>query len=302
MPSEWKEVATFAFSGRRFGNAALDLAALLELTRFQTLVDETAKELWRQANPERARLPRNFEQYTRLFIRQAIGAGSATVVLEARTAEDQLLDVGVPWVDGAVALVREVLSAVEEDRALPARATRALLPHLANWGETLGRDEQIELRVPSQPLARTNRRICQRLRSYAAAPYTDYVDKVGRVLAVDVRQNKFQLWPDERHCVEVAFTEQQEADVTEALREHRRRDIHVQGTGEFSGDGTLKRVRETRMVQILPPERTRFDDSARPIWEEILELASEAPLEEWRRVPRDLSSKHDQYVYGSRPA
>jgi hypothetical protein len=302
MSSLWQEVAKLVFSGERFGEAALDLSALVELTRFKTLVDEAAKELWRQANPERARLPGNFEQHTRLFIRQPIGAGSTAVVLEAQHAEEQLLDVGVPRVDSAVALVREVLEAVGEDKALPALATRVLLPFLASWGETLKQDEQIELRVPGHPAARTNPRICERLRSFAVTPYTDSVDKVGRVLAVDVRQSRFQLWPDEKHCVEVAFTEQQEADVTEALREHRTRDIRVQGTGEFSGDGTLKRVRETRAIHILPPERTLFDDSARPIWEEILELASDVPLEEWSRVPRDLSSNHDQYVYGSRPA
>jgi hypothetical protein len=41
-----------------------------------------------------------------------------------------------------------------------------------------------------------------------------------------------------------------------------------------------------------------FDPTARPFWEEVLEIGASVPMEEWEKVPRDLSKNLDHYLYG----
>jgi len=42
-----------------------------------------------------------------------------------------------------------------------------------------------------------------------------------------------------------------------------------------------------------------YDPTGRPVWEEVLEIGASIPLEEWEKVPTDLSVNLDHYLYGS---
>jgi hypothetical protein len=42
-----------------------------------------------------------------------------------------------------------------------------------------------------------------------------------------------------------------------------------------------------------------YDPTARPVWEEVLEIGASIPMEEWEKVPTDLSINLDHYLYGS---
>jgi Arc/MetJ-type ribon-helix-helix transcriptional regulator len=39
--------------------------------------------------------------------------------------------------------------------------------------------------------------------------------------------------------------------------------------------------------------------AARPIWEEIAEIAASVPEEEWAKLPVDGAEQHDHYIYGT---
>jgi|GEM_PF-3141570 len=47
-----------------------------------------------------------------------------------------------------------------------------------------------------------------------------------------------------------------------------------------------------------PVRYPEFDPTARPFWEEVLEIGAGVPVEEWEKVPRDLSKNLDHYLYG----
>ena len=81
MPGKWKEVVRLTFKGERFRDHAFDLQALSELSQFQKMVAETAKTLWRTANPNRERITSHFEERVRLCLRR-IEDGSASAPLE----------------------------------------------------------------------------------------------------------------------------------------------------------------------------------------------------------------------------
>ena len=43
----------------------------------------------------------------------------------------------------------------------------------------------------------------------------------------------------------------------------------------------------------------RYDDSFPPLWQSVIELGASLPPEVWNRVPEDLSSNLDRYLYGA---
>jgi hypothetical protein len=50
---------------------------------------------------------------------------------------------------------------------------------------------------------------------------------------------------------------------------------------------------ELKLEELAP------DPNARPVWEEVLEIGASIPMEEWEKVPTDLSINLDHYLYGS---
>lgn len=53
------------------------------------------------------------------------------------------------------------------------------------------------------------------------------------------------------------------------------------------------------MDEMLKQERQPQPRETRPIWEIIVELSSQIPLEEWAKLPADGAEQHDHYLYGS---
>ena len=299
MAGKWKEVVRLTFKGERFRDHALDLGGLNELSQFQKMVAETAKSLWRAANPDRERLPPHFEQRVRLCLRR-IEDGSAAAPLEVFIEEQDQTSFWEPEpteINEAVELARQVFEALESDAPLPESFPRALLPEYAKWGQSLGDDEKVEMRVAEKKpayLTQTNR---QRLQEFLETPHENRVEIKGEVFEADVKKGRFQLWSGEDAAVTVVFTPEQEDQVTTALKEHKTARMYVKGTGEYSPQGKLQRVFQVDELK-LTTSGPHYDKSAPPI-EDLLEaLAREIPQEEWDKLPSDLNDNLDHYLYG----
>ncbi len=301
MSGQWNEVARLHFRGERFRDHALDLSALSELRQFQKMVAETAKALWRAANPDRKYLPAHFEDRTRLCLRE-IKEGSATAPLEVYIEEPEQ---GELWerqpveVNDAIDLAYQVFGAVHDDAPLPERFPKELLPEYAKWGQGLGDDEVLEFSPPGKSRARITPEDRKRLEGLSATPYDDAVDVTGEVLEADVRQKRFQLWTNEKTSVQVSFTDEQEGEVTTALKEHRAVRVHVKGRGGFSPQGVLQRIGTVDQLTLIPCGQIPFDPDAPSIEAELIELARAIPDEEWDNLPADLMDDLDHYLYGT---
>jgi hypothetical protein len=46
-------------------------------------------------------------------------------------------------------------------------------------------------------------------------------------------------------------------------------------------------------------EDATYDDSHPPIWQVVIDLGASLPPETWDRVPTDLASNLDHYLYGN---
>ena len=299
MAGRWKEVARLTFKGERFRDHALDLTALTELSQFQKMVAETAKTLWRTANPGRERLPHHFEERVRLCLRR-IEDGSATALLEV-FIEDQnqmsFLDIEPVEINEAVELAREVFEAIGADTELPQRFPRVLLQEYTKWGQTLGDDESVEMKVAEKKPAYLTSAHRRKLETFSETPYEDLIEIRGEVFETDVKKGRFQLSSDDDTAVTVNFTPEQEDQVTTALKDHKTVRMYVKGSGEFSVQGKLLRVLRVDDLRLTRDEDT-YDHSARPIEEVLSDLAKEIPQEEWERLPEDLNDNLDHYLYG----
>ena len=299
MAGKWKEVVRLAFKGERFRDHALDLRALTELSQFQKMVAETAKTLWRAANPDRERLPSHFEERVRLCLRR-IEDGSAIAPLEVFIEEQDQRTFWEPEpveITEAVQLAHEVFEALEADAQLPERFPRTLVPEYARWGQSLADDEAVELHVPDKKAARLTLTLKEKLEKYVEMPHEDRVEISGEVFEADVKKGRFQIWSGEDVPVTVAFTTEQEDRVTTALKEHKTARMFVKGSGEFSPQGKLLRVLQVQELKLITSD-THYDKSARPIEDLLEELAREIPQEEWDKLPSDLNDNLDHYLYG----
>ncbi|MBC8394997.1 MAG: hypothetical protein H8E17_20810 [Deltaproteobacteria bacterium] len=272
---------------------------MTELSQFQKMVAETAKTLWRAANPDRERLPSHFEERVRLCLRR-IENGSAIAPLEV-FIEDQ--DQKTFWepepveINEAVILAHEVFEALEADAQLPERFPRTLVPEYARWGQSLADDEAVELHVPDKKAARLTLTLKEKLEKYVEMPHEDRVEISGEVFEADVKKGRFQIWSGEDAGVTVAFTPEQEDQVTTALKEHKTARMFVKGSGEYSPQGKLLRVLKVDELRLITSD-THYDKSARPIEDLLEELSREIPHEEWDKLPSDLNDNLDHYLYG----
>lgn len=301
MKGQWKEVVKLAFRGQRFEGHALDLTALGELSQFQKMVAETAKALWRAAHPDRERVPKGFQQRTRLCLRK-IEEGSAVAPLEVFLEEPEhgeLFPAEPVEVDEAIALAHQVFEALERDEPLPENFPKSLVPEYERWGQGLAEDETIELILPGKKPARLTQLSRRRLAGFAEASHQDQVDVTGEVMEADVRQGRFQIWLDEKTGVAVTFSPEQENDVTEALRQHRTLRLRVRGRGDFSPQGKLLRVNEVQQLQLQPAGDRPYDAAAPAIEDVLHDLARQVPQEDWRNLPPDLTDNLDHYLYGT---
>lgn len=297
------DLAELRFHGKRFAEHALDVSCVVELTMYRDLVLECAKALFHRKHPDRIRLPRGFEDGFRLQFDQ-IKDGSTIVPLQ------RVQLVGQPSLqfedhsdefDEAVALIDAAISAADADELLPPELPRNVIPLFREFGKTLTPVETLFIRgrgasreAPYTDHAR------QRLANWVDAIYEDEVDLVGEVRMANVGPGTFMLQcaqPDTQ--VQGKFSPEHEALVLDALREHRTARLRVRGSAEFvTADRSIKRFVRIDDVSLVvadvSPERSLLP----PIWERLQAIGNAAPADTWKNVPRDLSERIDEVVYG----
>ncbi len=296
MAEQWQRMVNLHFGGKRYRDHALDAETLAEIQRFQNIVAETAKALWRNRNPIHKQLPPNFEDRTRFFLR-IIQEGSAVIPLEARIAQPNFWGPAQELTE-AVDIVYRTFKAAGNNTQLPDECPQQLLPDYALLGKSLSKNERLEFAPPGKDMACVTKLVRDRLASLAETSYQDEADITGRVLAADVRKRQFQVWIDNQTSVSVAFTAEQESKITTALKEHKAMRLRVRGRGEFTSQGMLRKITEVECLDTVRGEDSAFDAGAPAIEDVIAEIFRDVPDEEWDRVPRDLSYRLDSYLYG----
>lgn len=81
------------------------------------------------------------------------------------------------------------------------------------------------------------------------------------------------------------FSSEQEAEVLDALRNHRAVHLRVQGAAEFvTSDRQIKRFSRVDKVEPAVLSGQPFDETAAPIWEQLATIGESAPPGTWDSV------------------
>jgi len=126
----------------------------------------------------------------------------------------------------------------------------------------------------------------------------DVVEVLGEIRAADLDGASFLLRSEDGTIIQGTFSPEQEATITDALRQHSSCRLRVRGIEEFQ-PGEIRRVSDVELLAIEPAGEACYDEAARPVWEMIEEIGRSVPDEEWAKVPSDLSRNLDHYLYGA---
>jgi len=301
MAKKIVELVSHTFRGGRFDDHCLDVDVLPELVAYKTILVETAKELWRGNNPGRQRLPRNFEESLRLKFREVRDNCATVPLMREIEVEDQgaLFDPDPDELDQAVDLVAKVVDAVEHDTLIPPEFPKGLLSRFNDYGKTLEDGESFEQKPRNwQTAVSYTSQTRDRISELTYQDYEDSIDYCGEAHAADL-DGRFAIRLQDGTKVPGNFSQDQESLITEALKEHSTQHLRIKGRAEFWGaNGKIKRITAVDSMSLQPAGEVPFDPHARPIWDEISELAASIPDEEWAKVPTDGARNLDHYLYG----
>ena len=196
MSAEREPIVRLRFGGGRYGDGALDEAALREVLRFQKVAALTAEALWRRRNPDRRRLPRGFREETALRL-CALEQGSAVAAFDAPGTpaswggeERELTAIPVE----AAGVIHGVFGAIARGEPPPPEdLPTSLLADYARLGGGLANGETLEIALPDAAPAPVTRHERTRLRSFLEKTDERDVEAIGRVMQLDVRKRQFNL-------------------------------------------------------------------------------------------------------------
>lgn len=302
MPKIRQELVVHTFKGGRFDDHGVDLDALPDLLAYKTLLVETAKELWRRKNPDRQRLPKNFEDSVSIKFYEVRKGSAAIPLFREVETEDQisLLEPQRDELDEAVDLIADTVDAAAQDKTLPPSLPSSVVPLFENYGKTLRDDEWIE-QMPAKRKApvRYSPVVRERLGRWFHSTYEDSVDIVGTVTMARVSRPRMAITLDDGREVEAAFRPEDEGVITTALKEHATAKVRVEGRAQFLAGGQIQRIIQVDRVTLLLTGVVPFDSSARPIWDVFAEIVKEIPAKVLNALPTDTAENHDHYIYGT---
>ena len=127
-----------------------------------------------------------------------------------------------------------------------------------------------------------------------AKSYRENVEVTGVVAQIDTESRTFNVLTDDGLWVTAPYDDETRDRVIKVLRDPDDRLIKVTGLGEFTADGTLKRVvkADRIIIAVARWERGEVDPNTPTIGERIDARIAERPPEYWNNMPTDLVERY----------
>jgi hypothetical protein len=258
------------FDGGRFSLHSAPVTVLAELATFQQLLVVVARHLFKQAHPERQRVPRGFPDAAQLHL-TGTRNNCFTAVLSRPSAvlwRQTLFDWKI--FDEARDLSVDALAAAEQGSPLPPGFPPAGLGLLGALGCQLMEDEGLILRGNVRT-ARVSQQSRERIATLAKRPLERESVLDGEVEQLDDASDRFWLRARGGERLEVPFKRHQRLLVVEALKERPIIRVRIRGLVVF---GPQRKVTMIEEFELVDHERS---PEIKKLWARIDELS---------RVPR----------------
>ena len=174
-----------------------------------------------------------------------------------------------------------------------------LCQRYASLGTSLNPNETMSISANGSAPTRIDANMRQSLLARLPILQHTHIDISGRVLAADVRRQRFQLWLSNSHYVDAPFTGEQELQVTEALHSHDSMQLRLRGEGNVGRNGLIESIDRIDRIDEIGSHGTLHDPDAPTVDELIARAFRDVSEEDWAALPTDLAERHDEFVSGS---
>lgn len=241
------------FQGRRFEHHCIPVELLPDLAAYRDLIRDVAKHLYKQAHPEKKRVPSGFESTFRLALSE-VREGSAVPILVPQIEDDEAEKVGefIDFFEAAKGIVDETMrSAGNPDGALPANFPTKLLPKFNSIGRGLKEGDVIDFAFGTAAAANFTPKVRKTLSLWATDQFEADVDVVGQVTGINRDPiDKFDVKLEDGRKVSGPIPAEMSDEVFAACK-NPRSCLRIKGTGLFDRANRLQEISEVREIETL---------------------------------------------------
>ena len=292
MPPHTTPIAQLRFSGEPYAGTGIDEPALEELRKFRNILTGVARSIWRQGN-NGTPPPADLEKAV-LFTDFQPDKDSVTVVVSTRTGTEaeQVLHQGIE------SIWKTLVAAATESDPLPGSMPTAHACNMASIGNNLADAAQMQVALPDQQAAQVSDAATGRLAKTASARSNGKMGQiVGRVVAVDFENRSLQIRPDgaKQAILVKHFPGYDDTLIRRVFEQKASLRLLIKGPAKFDADGQVTQIENAEFTKEFA---NGVAPELRKIWDIIEEHSKQVPAEEWKKLPSDLSARHDYYISG----
>ncbi|MHA7177945.1 hypothetical protein ACX80D_14970 [Arthrobacter sp. Sr24] len=288
-------------SGGRFERLGFPVNGLIELERLEALIETVAKALWKRANPDRARVPKNFTSSFDLRLVR-VKPGSVIPVLERSEKDQGLLGADfADYFDLSMEVIEEAFAGIVNNLVLPENFPDEAAAAMARFGSSFQEDELAIFRSgAADPIVYSSSIRKNFFGSVRNSLVVQDGSRVGRVSALDVDEQTFTFAPTNSTKVPGVYQDPQLwADLHEVLRQESDNCwVRLQGTFRIRPDSSIHSVADVASVEVFDVPDTEWGRRLLELadlqdgWIEEGEAVATPSLEFARDVLKTLEAKY----------
>jgi hypothetical protein len=252
--------------GARFDEHSVPLEFLKDFAAFEEMVIEIAKWKFRQANPDRTRVPRGFTDGLALHLTN-VEDGSAIPVI-ALLYGTLFPSANIIYFDQARETIIEAVALANQNQVSASQIPPNLLSYFDRFGRSLREGESMELTAANQQVATlTNETRRKLIRASQVEEWTEEASLLGLISEADQSRMSFELELKDGTKLTAPLNSQHLDAVLEAFGGYRNgAKVQLQGVVKKNRQDQLKSIESVEHVSPLDP----LDVTAR--MEELAEL------------------------------
>lgn len=252
--------------GTRFDEHSVPLEFLKDFAALEEMIIEVAKWKFRQAHPDRARVPRGFTDGLELHLTK-VEDGSAIPVI-ALVFGTLFPSANATYFDQAREAIIEAVASANQSQDGPSQLPPNLLGYFDRFGRSLREGESMEFTAASQQVARLTTETRRKLiRASQVVEWTEEASLLGLISEADQARMSFELELTDGTKLTAPLNSQHLDAVLEAFSGYRKgARVQLQGVVKKNRQDQMKSIESVEHVSPLDP----LDVSAR--MEELAEL------------------------------
>lgn len=247
------EFFTPRYDGDRFAEHRLPIDLVEDLPVLKEMTVEMAKFLYRQKNPERERIPKNFTSGIS-FELESLGEGSTIpkIVLICQPS-GMFPNPSVEYFKEAKEQIINVIQAAEDDADINSFAPNNVLRHFSKFGRKLAVDEYIDFTPELEKKARFTKESRKKIiqASSSTKEYTDDITLRGHISELDLKNKTFHIELINGKRLITQYPEESEDILTKALstfNKPSKQKILLESSVRFSRTDSILKIEETKNI------------------------------------------------------